>query len=420
MFEKYISCSDCRRTYTMDCLVFRCETCGGSLEVSYDYDKLRSMGLAARMKTRPFGHARYMEFYPVPNIISMGEGGTPLVPSINIGKNLDFHLYFKNETQNPTGSFKDRGSSVELAKMLQFSQMSVKNTWGKRIKRDSSGRPLVVCASTGNMGASVASYSVPAGANCTIITPHDTAPIKLQQILAYGAKVYKIPGDYTKAAEMVYEAFMKYGIYILGDYLYRREGTKSVGFEIADQFGSMELMSNDKFLSPDYIFCPVGNGTLISAIWKAFLELNELGMIQKLPKIAGVQAAGCSPIVRAFETDREIKPVKGKTIATAIECGDPLDGKRVLETIKESEGFMVAVPDKQILEARDVLARKEGIFAEPGGAAALAGLLHSGVPSESSVVCIVTGHGLKSPFTDVKGSTGKMGSGPKALKSVFS
>lgn len=420
MFEKYIQCTDCKRTYTLDSFVFRCETCGGSLDVVYDYDKLSGMGLAGRMKSRPFGHSRYLEFYPVPSIISMGEGGTPLVKSTRLGQNLNFNLYFKNETQNPTGSFKDRGSSVELAKLVQFFQMNIRNTYGKRIKRDTKGRAVAACASTGNMGASLASYSVPAGVNCTIFTPHDTPALKLQQILAYGARVYKTGGDYTKTAEMVYDAFKKYGTYLLGDYLYRREGTKSVGFEVADQLGSILVMDEDKFASPDYIFCPVGNGTLLSAVWKAFLEFKELGILRGVPKIVGVQAAGCSPVVKAFDLDSDIKPCAAKTVASSVECGDPLDGKRALESVRESEGFMVAVPDKQILEAREILARQEGIFTEPGGAVALAGLLHSGVPSGANVVCLVTGHGLKTPYTDVKGKVEKLGTGPMALKKVFS
>ena len=277
MHQKYILCSECGKMYRIGEKVFRCPRCGGSLEVVFDYKKIRGLTWK-KLRGRPFNHSRYRELYPVDRLVSIQEGGTPLVRSANIERKgkLPFKVWFKYEAQNPTGSFKDRGSSIEIARALE------------------AGAKKVMCASTGNMGASVAAYSGIANLDCVIFTPKDAAKVKMEQILAYGARVYHITGDYTAAARMVEAACKKFGFYLLGDYLWRREGTKSVGFEIADQM----LGSGEKI--PDYVVCPIGNGTLISAVWKAFRELRHLGLIRKLPRMLGVQAAGCQPVCRAF------------------------------------------------------------------------------------------------------------------------
>jgi len=387
MFEKYLKCYTCGNTFPVNQPIFRCEGCNGSLEVEFDYNKLKRYLKSHNISKRRFGHLRYKELYPVKIPLHAGEGGTPLVRSHNLKKllGLRFHLWFKLEYQNPTGSFKDRGSSVEIAKMLEFMKS------GKQKIR------AAVCASTGNMGASVAAYSGIANIICNIITPHDAAPIKLEQILAHGARVFRIRGDYTKAAQLVEQTHKKQGLYLLGDYLYRREGTKSVGFEIAEQLPST-----------DYVFSPAGNGTLVSAIWKAFKEFRILGFSKKMPRLIGIQSSGCNPMVKAFKNKQKgIKPVKGKTLAVAIECGDPLDGDRALDSIKESGGLLEDVTDRQILKARELLSENEGIFPEPAGAASLAGLIKTKnrIPDNSNVICLVTGHGLKVPYAGVKGKT---------------
>ncbi len=370
MFEKHVLCTGCGKTYKHDTRMVRCE-CGDSLEVVFDYRKIK--GVVKRFRARPFNHARYLELYPVRRLISVQEGGTPLVRSKNIEKGLGFELHFKYEAQNPTGSFKDRGSSVEIAKALEL------------------GGGHVLCASTGNMGASVAAYSAMANLKCSIFTPRDAPVIKMEQILAYGADVYHVKGDYTLTANMVEHVKRDHVFHLAGDYLWRREGTKSVGFEIAEQLKGV-----------DYVVCPIGNGTLISAAWKAFREFKTLGIIRKTPKMVGVQASGCAPVYKAIKSG-VIRPVKGKTIATAIECGNPLDGPRALKAIKESRGFCEKVSDSDILKARGLLATREGLFAEPAGAVALAGILKARkqIRKGSRVVCLVTGHGLKVPRTGV-------------------
>jgi threonine synthase len=398
MFEKHIVCSDCGAIYKLNDKVFRCRKCHGSLEIIFDYKKMKKEISIKKFRSRVFNHARYEEFYPVKNLISLQEGGTPLLRSKNIEKNLklNFELYFKYEALNPTGSFKDRGSSVEVAKALDC------------------GARNVICASTGNMGASVSAYSAASEINCAIFIPQDAVPVKLKQILAYGAKVVRIKGDYTQAEKMVEHAFKKYGFYLLGDYEFRREGTKSVGFEIADQLNfDMENV---------HIVCPVGNGILISAIWKAMNEFKTLGFMKHRPKITCMQSAGCKPVVNAFKSRKKVSYVEHPhTIATAIECGKPLDGQRAFNAIKESKGFAEALTDKEIMEARNLLAKSEGIFAEQAGAAALAGVLRykKKIEENSKVVCLVTGHGLKEPTTAVRGEVKEVRAHTNVLGKIF-
>ena len=378
MFEKHVLCSGCGKTYKTDTNLVRCE-CGDSLEVVFDYKKLKK--IVGRFKSRPFNHARYLELYPVKKLVSVQEGATPLVRSKNIERifKLGFELYFKYEAQNPTGSFKDRGSSVEIAKALEF------------------GRQKIICASTGNMGASVAAYSAMANLRCSIFTPRDAPKVKMEQIMAYGARLYHLSGDYALTAGLVEKLSKTHRVHLAGDYLWRREGTKSVGFEMAEQLKGI-----------DYVVCPVGNGTLISATWKAFKEFQALGLVRYKPRMVAVQAKGCAPVCKAMaRKSGKIKPVHGKTIATAIECGNPLDGKRALLSLKESRGFCETVSDENILKGRELLAMEEGLFAEPAGAVALAGILKakSKFKKGSKVVCLVTGHGLKAPVTGIREKT---------------
>lgn len=398
MFEKHIVCSRCGSKYSLGEKVLRCRKCGGSLEVIFDYAKMKRKISIKKLRSRKFCHMRYAEFYPVKKPVSIQEGGTPLIRSSNLEKmfGLDFQLWFKNECSNPSGSFKDRGSSVEIAKAKEF------------------GKKRVVCATTGNMGASVSAYSGIANLECYIFTPEDATPIKLKQILGYGAKLYMVIGSYTRAEKLAEAASRKYGVFLLGDYLYRREGTKSVGFEILDQ---LDFRAKDV-----YIISPVGNGTLISSVWKAAKEFGTLGFIKGRPKMVGIQAEGCSPIAKAFRKGGSIVPAeKAKTVALAIECGEPLDGERVLESVRESGGFMESVSDGEILHARELLAKHEGLFVEPGGAASLAGLLKARdrIKRGSRVVCLVTGHGLKDPKTDVHGKETRIQPKADELKGIF-
>ncbi|MBU0530595.1 MAG: threonine synthase [Candidatus Aenigmatarchaeota archaeon] len=393
MHEKYIFCPRCSTRYKTTDIIFRCEKCSGALEVIFDYSKLKKAVKLEKLQKRPFNHARYLEFFPVKNLVSLQEGGTPLIRSKNLEREfgLKFDLYFKYEAVNPTGSFKDRGSSVEIARAIEQKKKNV------------------ICASTGNMGASLAAYSSRANLNCNVIVPEDAVHVKTEQILAYGAGVYQIKGSYSDAAELVDYAFRSHDAYLTGDYLHRREGTKSIGFELAEQTKS------------DYVFCPVGNGTLISAVWKGFAEFKELGFIKKLPRMVAIQAEKCNPLTKAYRTGKEIKPMEGHTMAVAMECGDPLDGEKALKSVKDSRGYADHVSDNDIIRARELLARREGLFAEPAGAASLAGILKGKekIARGSVVVCLVTGHGLKTPRTSTYGSMKQLGKTHKAVDSLF-
>jgi threonine synthase len=396
MSVKRMLCETCGREYPPGRNIFRCGRCGGSLELMLDYEKMKIT--KKLLRSREFNHLRYLEFYPVRKPVSIQEGGTPLIRSANLERmfRLNFQLWFKNECSNPSGSFKDRGSSIEIAKAKE-----------SRAKK-------VVCASTGNMGASVSAYSGIANLECHIFTPEDAVPVKLEQILGYGAVLYKVSGSYSQAEKLAREANVKYGVYLLGDYPYRREGTKSVGFEIMDQ---LDFRTRNV-----YVVSPVGNGTLISAVWKSIKEFEILGLIKHRPVLVGIQAEGCNPVVKSFRSEEGVKPCKNaRTVAVAIECGEPLDGERAKESVKESGGFMESVSDGEILKARELLARHEGLFAEPAGAVSLAGLLkiRKRIKPKSRVVCIITGHGLKTPKTDVKGREIRIRADPEVLKGIF-
>lgn len=325
-------------------------------------------------------HWKYWMFYPVrqERAITMEEGGTPLLQS-----QKHPNLQFKYEGENPTGSFKDRGSTIEITHAKDM------------------GVHSVVCASTGNMGASVAAYASRAHIAAEIFLPKGVSGVKVQQIRAYGARVVRYGRTYNETVSRTFEMAGR-GAYLAGDYAYRLEGQKSVAFEIADQ-----LSSNDAFEVfghgrkgwhvPDYVIIPVGMGTLAFATYKAFAELRALGLTRKMPKIVAVQAAGCAPVVKAFESgSHEIERIRRpKTIASAINCDMPNYGHEVLHALRKTNGFALSVTDQQILAAQKELG-EEGIFAEPGAAASYAGFLESGL--DGKVVCVVTGSGLKDPF----------------------
>lgn len=349
----------------------RCE-CGSALDAEYDYRSIQKVILCDEfMRAKP-AHWKYWAFMPVKDlsrIITMGEGGTPLLSNKKLGENG--RLLIKYEAVNPTGSFKDRGSSLEITKALEF------------------GKRKVALASTGNMGASVAAYAAFAGLECRVFIPDIAGKEKITQIKAYGAETVAVEGDYSLAIKQAEEYVLAHSdSFLTGDYPWRSEGTKTAGFEIADQL---------YWRIPDYVVVPVGNGTLIWSISEAFRELTLVGITDKIPHIIGVQVENCAPVVHAWENNLdEIIPVRNpNTIATAIACGDPIDGLAALKAIRDSGGFAMSVSDKDALSARDTLARN-GIFVEPSGAVAYAGVMKKKLPG--TVVAVATGHGLKDMY----------------------
>lgn len=381
-------CINCGTKYSVNEIVYFCKKCGDILEVKYDFKEISEKLEKSNWQNVPLSVWRYKEFMPIDNfskIISLNEGGTGLHSCHKLGKELGlFQLWVKNEGENPTGSFKDRGMTVGVSKAAEL------------------GAKNVICASTGNTSASLAAYAAKAGMRCTVLIPAGKIAYgKLSQAMIYGAKVLQVRGNFDQSLEMVLKISEKHSsIYLLNSINpFRVEGQKSLGFEICDQLEQGP---------PDRVVVPVGNAGNISAIWKGFTEFKELGFISKLPKMTGIQAEGSAPIAQAIKTNSDkIVPVENpETVATAIRIGAPVSWKKAVNAIRNSGGTAETVTDDEILEAQKMLARTEGIFVEPASASSIAGLIklvRNGVIDKGErVVCVTTGHGLKDPDTAVK------------------
>ncbi|MDY6761572.1 MAG: threonine synthase [Candidatus Nanohaloarchaea archaeon] len=375
MHVQSLKCTRCGDEYPPDELRYRC-SCGGSLDVAYDYTEIDGITWE-ELRSRAFDHSRYRAFLPVvdpSHIVTMGGGGTPMFRAKALQEELGADLRFKLESVNPTGSFKDRGTAVELGKAL-----------------DHHAEEIVV-ASTGNMGASVAAYTARANVDARIYVPEETGGPKLKQMKSHDADVVTVDGDYAVAAEQAWQDWEDRDRYLMGDYPYRGEGEKTVGFEIADQLDRQDL-------SDVSVVLPVGNGTLLHAVWKAFEELDRTGLIDETPRMVGVQAQGCNTVVNALQKGFEqVEPVDHvDTVAGAIACADPLDGDQALAALQDSGGTGVAVDDSDIMAAKQELAEEEGIYAEEAAAAAWAGATQvaDGFGEDETVVLPICGHGLK-------------------------
>ena len=321
---------------------------------------------------------RYKEYLPITPatpMISLGEGDTPLVKSVNLARELGIgELYFKLEGCNPTGSFKDRGMVVAMAKAIE------------------EGSQQAICASTGNTSASAAAYGARFGLKVIIIVPKGKIAMgKLAQAIAYGAEIIAIEGNFDQALKITRTLAEKNPITLVNSVNpYRIEGQKTAAFEIIDDLG----------LVPDYLFIPVGNAGNITAYWKGFKEWKKVGKVDKTPVMMGFQAEGAAPIVKNMIIESP------QTIATAIRIGNPASWKGAVAARDESGGIIDCVTDDEILEAYKLMAGKEGVFGEPASAAPLAGLVKLIKQGQNfkgkKVVCIVTGNGLKDPDIPTK------------------
>ena len=325
----------------------------------------------------------YKELLPLTGdtpLITLGEGDTPLVKSNRLGNDLGCdELYFKLEGCNPTGSFKDRGMVLTMAKALE------------------QGSKAVMCASTGNTSASAAAYSAYCGLPAFVLIPKgEVAMGKLAQAMAYGARIVMVNGNFDIAQDLAREFTRRHQVTLVNSVNpYRVEGQKTGAFELVDALGD----------APDYLFIPVGNGGNITAYWKGFREYHDVGRANRLPRMMGFQAEGAAPIVNGA-------PVANpQTIASAIRIGNPASWTRAEEARDTSGGVIEAVTDDEILEAYRLLASNEGIFCEPASAASVAGLrkaVRGGLNlSGQRVVCILTGNGLKDPDLAVSSVGGK-------------
>ena len=320
---------------------------------------------------------RYGEFLPITTktpMITLGEGDTPLVRSQKIEKEIGCELYFKLEGCNPTGSFKDRGMVMAVAKAVE------------------EGSKAIICASTGNTSASAAAFGARFGLQTIVIIPEGKiAQGKLSQALIYGARIIAIDGNFDQALTIVRTLAERHPITLVNSVNpHRIEGQKTGAFEIVDALGD----------APDYHFIPVGNAGNITAYWKGYSEYHQSSYSVKKPRMMGFQAEGASPIVqgRVFEHP--------ETVATAIRIGNPASWKKAVAARDESGGIIDSVTDEEILSAYRLLAQKEGIFGEPASAASVAGLLKvvgQGMNlRDKKVVCIITGAGLKDPDTAIR------------------
>jgi threonine synthase len=329
------------------------------------------MGIGVLIK-----YGGFLPVTPATPQITLGEGDTPLVRSRNLEREVGCReLYFKLEGCNPTGSFKDRGMVVAVAKAME------------------AGSSAIICASTGNTSASAAAYGARCGLNTIIVVPKGNIALgKLAQAIVYGAKIVAISGNFDQALEMVRELAERRPVTLVNSVNpFRIEGQKTAAFEIVDVLGE----------APDYLFIPVGNAGNITAYWKGFVEYQRAGRSRGAPRMMGFEAEGAAPIVRG---QRVTNP---ETIATAIRIGNPASWKGAVAARDESGGAIDCVSDDEILAAYHLMAAREGVFGEPASAASVAGLLKCSRRLDLSgkrVVCVVTGSGLKDPDTAMKGT----------------
>jgi threonine synthase len=323
--------------------------------------------------------AEYGGSLPVPDgvtVISLGEGGTPLLPAPVLSEMTGCSVYLKVEGVNPTGSFKDRGMTVAVTLAA------------------ARGAHTVICASTGNTSASAAAYAARAGLACAVLVPRGSVALgKLAQALAHGARLLQVDGNFDDCLELVRKLAADYPVALVNSVNPERlQGQKTASFEVIDALGD----------APDVHCLPVGNAGNIAAYWLGYQEYLAVGRASRTPRMLGFQAAGAAPIVLGRPV---LEPV---TVATAIRIGNPASWQLAEEARAESGGMIGSVTDEQILAAYRLLAQREGVFGEPASAAGVAGLLAASATGQiaagSTVVCTITGHGLKDPDTAVAGA----------------
>jgi len=382
----FLHCARCSSEFDQDCKASVCPKCGGALETIYDYEKLRETFSKRSLEGRVASVWRYLELLPVEDpksIVTLGEGGTRLMRAERLAEELGLHnLYLKDESRNPTCSFKDRKSTVAITKALQF------------------GVHTVTCATAGNAGASIAAYAAKARLRAVIFAFRNITKPKLSKLMSYGADTLIVDGLTWETVQLTSEACTKYGWYnIVAASRYNpyvKDGAKTEAIEICEQLG---------WNVPDWLIVPVGGGCGLASCWKGMKELQRIGLIKKLPKIVGVQGAECAPLVKAFEEnvppDKIERFPNAHTIAHSIEDDYPPDGDQALIAIRESHGLALGVQDDQILSAQRLIARKEGLFVEPASSAPIAAaqiLLNEGtIDHDDLVVTIATGFGLNEP-----------------------
>jgi len=374
---KFLQCRECKKEYSPR-FKYVCDECFGPLDVCYDFPTVNKNTFSNREHT----YWRYYELLPIEsksNIISIGAGMTPLIKADKLGEKLGLNnLYIKNDSVNPTFSFKDRPAGVAVSKAKEF------------------GLSAVGCASTGNLASATAAHAAKGGFPCYIFAPSDIEHAKITQALAYGANFIAVDGTYDDANRIAAQIGDSKGIGIVNINMrsYYVEGSKTLAFEVAEQLD---------WQVPDQLIVPVGSGAMLNAICKGFEELESLSLLNKVSEIhmIAAQPHGCAPIVDAFKKHlSEVTPVENPdTIAKSLAIGDPGDGQYVLRRLKQYNGYAEESNNKEILDAIILLAKTEGIFTEPAGGVSVAVLKkmvdEGKIDKNDCTICYVTGNGLK-------------------------
>ena len=376
-----LECSKCGKTFDPDKVQTVCDRCGKPLLARYDLDAVGKIIDRGSFKGRESSMWRYRELLPVrdeQNIISLGEGYTPLIRAAKLDDRIGVKsLWIKDEAQIPTGTFKARGLSAAVSKAKEL------------------GVKCMAIPSAGNAGGALAAYGARAGMEVYVFMPEDAPPVNKVECWVTGAKVYLVKGLISDAGRIVSAGAKERGWFDVSTLRepYRLEGKKTMGFEVAEQFN---------WALPDIIIYPTGGGTGIIGMWKAFSELQELGWIgERRPRMISVQSTGCAPIVKAFKEGAEESEMweGASTIASGLRVPKALGDFLILRAIRESRGEAVAVDDEEMLEDTKLMAKEEGIFPCPEGAATLSALKHlveeSSVDKNDRVVLFNTGSGLK-------------------------
>ena len=377
-----LKCVLCGKDFDPDHAPYTCDVCGldGTLDVLYDYSSItRLVSRASLAQDHERSLWKYKALLPVlseASIPNLNVGWTPLYRSEQLERDYGVkEVWVKDDGRNPTGSLKDRASAVGVAKALDFKC------------------EVVACASTGNAASSLSGFSAVTGLKSFIFVPEQAPAAKVTQLLVYGATVVLVKGDYADAFNLATAAIEKYGWYnrncAINPYLV--EGKKTCAMEIAEQLD---------WDVPDRVFISVGDGCCIGGLYKGFFDLKELGLIDRLPKIVGVQAEGAKPILDAFKNGApRVVFSKANTLADSISVGSPRNWAKALRAVRNTEGDMIAVTDEEILSAIPQLARSTGVFGEPAGVTAFAGFRkaaqNGSLNAGERVAIVVTGNGLK-------------------------
>jgi threonine synthase len=378
-FLDNFTCIRCGAAHKPAAALTTCPACGGNLDARYDYTAIGKTFSTDRLKENPDPQLwRYAPFLPTAldaSPISLPVGMTPFFKARRLAEHLGLSdLRIKNDSLNPSGSFKDRASLIVLAHCVEH------------------GISRVSAASTGNAGASMACLAAAAGMSAVIFVPASAPRAKIAQLMIYGARVFLVRGDYSQAFALCEAVSARLGWFNrnTGSNPYTREGKKTVSFEIWEQMG---------FKCPTAVVVSVGDGNIISGIHKGFYDLCQAGLIETVPRIIGVQSENSAAIAAAYHGDGVIRRIEATTVADSISAAFPSDGEAALAAVRQSGGTFVTVSDDKILESVRILSETEGVFAEPSGAAGVTGLeelLSRGLLKASETVAlVVTGSGLK-------------------------